>query len=167
MGLASFWGCGKWLQTNPWVVKSEHSNVWINEVHQYIWFCVNEYTHESLNHSPTSMSCLLWSYWSRWTFWVSIWLLTCTSHLTAITFCQVSPNPMAVPKPILLHLKRRPQRTIVQKLLWIKTSFFEKPKVKVHWWWLLTQPLWDILDNYIKWKRVLWATGSENCRPKS
>ena len=28
----------------------------------------------------------------------------CTSPLTAIAFCQVSPNPMAVPKPILLHL---------------------------------------------------------------
>ena len=41
-------------------------------------------------------------------------LLTSTSPLTAITFCQVSPNPMAVPKPILLHLKRRPQRTFSQ-----------------------------------------------------
>ena len=36
---------------------------------------------------------------------VSIWLITCTSPLTASTFCQVSPNPVAVPKPILLHLK--------------------------------------------------------------
>ena len=26
-----------------------------------------------------------------------------TSPLTAITFCQVSPNPMAVPKPILRY----------------------------------------------------------------
>ena len=50
-------------------------------------------------------------------YWVSIGLLTCTSHLTAITFRQVSPNPMAVPKPILLHLKRRPQRTFSQKLI--------------------------------------------------
>ena len=40
-------------------------------------------------------------------YWVSIRLSTWTSHLTPITFCQVSPNPMAVPKPILLHLKRR------------------------------------------------------------
>ena len=30
-------------------------------------------------------------------YWVSIGLLTCTSHLTAITFREVSPNPMAVP----------------------------------------------------------------------
>ena len=66
-------------------------------------------------------------------YWVSIGLLTCTSHLTAITFRQVSPNPMAVPKSILLQLKRRPQRTFSQKLICIKTSFFEKPKVKVHW----------------------------------
>ena len=36
---------------------------------------------------------------------------TCISPLTAITFCQVPPNPMAIPKPILLDLKRRPQRT--------------------------------------------------------
>ena len=50
-------------------------------------------------------------------YWVSIGLLTCTSHLTAVTFRQVSPNPMAVPKPILLHLKRRPQRTFSQKLI--------------------------------------------------
>ena len=35
-------------------------------------------------------------------YWVSIGLLTCTSHLTAVTFRQVSPNPMAVPNPILL-----------------------------------------------------------------
>ena len=34
----------------------------------------------------------------------SIQLITCTSPLTAITFCQVSPNPMAVPKTILLQL---------------------------------------------------------------
>ena len=34
---------------------------------------------------------------------VSIGLFTCISPLTAITFCQVSPNPMAVPKPILLE----------------------------------------------------------------
>ena len=45
---------------------------------------------------------------------VSIRLITCTSPLTAITFCQVSLNPMAVPKPILLHLKRRPQRKCCQ-----------------------------------------------------
>ena len=48
---------------------------------------------------------------------VSIGLLTCTSHLTAITFRQVSPNPMAVPKSISLHLKRRSQRTFSQKLI--------------------------------------------------
>ena len=35
-------------------------------------------------------------------YWVSIGLLTCTSLLTPITLCQVSPNLMAVPKPILL-----------------------------------------------------------------
>ena len=73
---------------------------------------------------------------------------------------------MAVPKPILLHLKRRPQRTFSQKLIWIKTSFFEKTKVKVHWWWPLTRPLLDILDNYTKWKRILQATSGENCRSK-
>ena len=39
-----------WLQTNPWVVESALSNVCINEVHQYIWFCVNKYTHNSINH---------------------------------------------------------------------------------------------------------------------
>ena len=47
-------------------------------------------------------------------YWVSIGLLTCTSHLTAIRFRQVSPNPMAVPKSILLHLKRRSQRIFSQ-----------------------------------------------------
>ena len=47
-------------------------------------------------------------------YWVSIGLLTCTSPLIAITFRQVSPNPMAVSKSILLHLKRRPQRTFSQ-----------------------------------------------------
>ena len=98
-------------------------------------------------------------------YWVSIGLLTCTSHLTAITFHQVSPNPMAVPKSILLHLKKRPQRTFSQKLIWIKTSFFEKVKVKVQWW-PLTQTLWNILDDYTKWKRILRATSGENCRRK-
>ena len=53
---------------------------------------------------------------------VSIRLITCTSPLTAITFCQVSPNPMAVPKPILLHLKGRPQS---KKIIQIKTFIFE------------------------------------------
>ena len=48
---------------------------------------------------------------------VSTGLFTCTSPLTAITFHQVSPNPMAVQKPILLHLKRRPQTTFSQKLI--------------------------------------------------
>ena len=47
-------------------------------------------------------------------YWVSIGLLTCTSPLTAITFCQVSPNPMAVPKSILLHLNRRPKEHLVK-----------------------------------------------------
>ena len=47
-------------------------------------------------------------------YWVSIGLLTCTSRLTAIIFCQVSPNPMPVQKPILLNLNRRPQRTFSQ-----------------------------------------------------
>ena len=39
---------------------------------------------------------------------ISLGLITYTSPLTTITFCQVCPNPMAVPKLILLHLKRRP-----------------------------------------------------------
>ena len=30
-----------------------------------------------------------------------------------------------------MHLQRS-QRTFSQKLIWIKTAFFEKPKVKVH-----------------------------------
>ena len=38
---------------------------------------------------------------------------------------QVSPNLMAVPKPILLHLKRKPRRTYSKKLTHIKTSIFE------------------------------------------
>ena len=45
------------------------------------------------------------------TDWVSLGLITCTSPLTAITFCQVSPNPMAVQKPISLPLKKKSQRT--------------------------------------------------------
>ena len=46
---------------------------------------------------------------------------SCASLLTAITFRQVSLNPMAVPKPILLHLKRS-QRTIIQNLIQIKNK---------------------------------------------
>ena len=42
-----------------------------------------------------------------------IGLITCTSPLPAMTFCQVSPNPMALSKPILL---RRPQRTFSDDL---------------------------------------------------
>ena len=63
---------------------------------------------------------------------VSIVLITCSSPLTAIISCQVSLNPMAVPKPISLHLKGRPQRTFSKKLTQIKTSAFERAKVKVH-----------------------------------
>ena len=66
-------------------------------------------------------------------FWVSIGLLTYTSHLNAITFCQESPNPMAVQKPILLNLKRRPQRTFSQV-----TEIYEG----------LSPPLWKIARDY-------------------
>ena len=121
--------------------------------------------HRLHNHVYFVMSCLLWSYWSKCTLLGKYRVVNL--HISpAITFHQVSPNPMAVPKSILLHLKRRPQRTFSQKLIWIKTTFFEKPKVKVHWWWPLTRPLWDILDNYTKWKRMLRVTSGENCRSK-
>ena len=46
---------------------------------------------------------------------VSTGLITCTSPLIAITFCQVSLNPMAVPKPILLHL-REVLKDLVKKI---------------------------------------------------
>ena len=122
--------------------------------------------HRLHNHVYFLMSCLLWSYWSKRTLLGKYRVVNLNISLTAITFHQVSPNSMAVPKPSLLHLKRRPQRTFSQKLIWIKTSFFKKPKVKVHWWWPLTRPLWDVLDKYAKWKRILWSTSGENCRPK-
>ena len=99
-------------------------------------------------------------------YWVSIGLLTCTSHLTAITFHQVRiSNSHGSPKINFTALKEEAPKNI-HKLIWIKTSFFEKLKVKVHWWWPLTLPLWDILDNYTKWKRILRATSGENCRSK-
>ena len=68
------------------------------------------------------------------------------------------------PKPILLHLKRKPQRSFNQKFSQIKTFSFERTKVKLHNWWLLTQTLWDILDTYTKWKSDSWATSGGNCR---
>ena len=40
-------------------------------------------------------------------YWVSLGLITCTPSLTVITFCQVSPNPMAVPKPLFTALKEK------------------------------------------------------------
>ena len=58
---------------------------------------------------------------------VSTGLITCTSPLIAITFCQVSLNPMAVPKPILLRLKGSPERSSKKKK---ESEFFAK--VKVH-----------------------------------
>ena len=59
-------------------------------------------------------------------YWVSIGLITRTSPLTAITFCQVSPNPVAVPKPILLHSKRRPQRTFSKNCFEQNICFWER-----------------------------------------
>ena len=41
---------------------------------------------------------------------VSIGLLYSTFPLTAITFCHISPNPMAVPKLFLQDLKKGPQQ---------------------------------------------------------
>ena len=38
---------------------------------------------------------------------VTIGLISSTSPLTSIMICQVSPNPMGVLKPILLHLRLR------------------------------------------------------------
>ena len=52
--------------------------------------------------------------------------------VTMATTTWSSRNPMSVPKPILLHLKRRPQRTFIKKWMQIKTSVFKGAMVKVH-----------------------------------
>ena len=54
---------------------------------------------------------------------VSIGLLYCTFPLTAITFCHISPNPMAIPKLFL-----QDQNNIFRK---IKIFVSEIAKVKV------------------------------------
>ena len=64
---------------------------------------------------------------------VSIGLLYNTFPLTAITFCHVSPNSMAVPKLFLQDLKKR-TKTLRKKLRKkIKIFVFEIAKVKVQY----------------------------------
>ena len=62
---------------------------------------------------------------------VNIGLLYSTFPLTTITFCHVSPNPMAVPKLFLQDLKKRTKTTFRKKLRKIKMFVFEIAKVKV------------------------------------
>ena len=62
---------------------------------------------------------------------VSIGLLYSTFPLTIITFCHVSPHPMAVPKLFLQDLKKRTKTTFRKKLRKIKMFVFEIAKVKV------------------------------------
>ena len=62
---------------------------------------------------------------------VSIGLLYSTFPLTAITFCHVSLNPIAVPKLFLQDLKKRINTTFRKKLRKIKMFVFEIAKVKV------------------------------------
>ena len=62
---------------------------------------------------------------------VSIGLLHSTFPLTAITFCHVSPNPMAIPKLFLQDLKKRNKTTFRKKSRKIKIFVFETAKVKV------------------------------------
>ena len=57
-----------------------------------------------------------------------IGLLYSTFPLTAITFCHVSPNPMAVPELFLQDLKKR-TKTFRKKLGKIKMFVFEIAKV--------------------------------------
>ena len=114
-----------------------------------------------INYVYFIMSCLLWSYWSRCTLMGKyIRLLTCTSPLTAITFYQVSPNPMAIPKPILLHLKRSPQRTFSQKS--IQNILLRNQRSST-----LVMTFDSTFMGYT-WpnERVLQATSGENCRSK-
>ena len=56
---------------------------------------------------------------------VSIGLLYSTFPLTTITFCHVSPNPMAVPKLFLQDLKRRTKTTFRKKSRKIKIFVLE------------------------------------------
>ena len=60
-----------------------------------------------------------------------IGLLYSSFPLTAITFCYVSPNPMAVPKLFLQDLKERTKTTFRKKSRKIKVFIFETAKVKV------------------------------------
>ena len=62
---------------------------------------------------------------------VSIGLFYSTFPLTTITFCHVSPHPMAVPKLFLQDLKKRTKATFRKKLRKIKMFVFEIAKVKV------------------------------------
>ena len=62
---------------------------------------------------------------------VSIGLFYSTFPLTTITFCHVSPHPMAVPILFLQDLKKRTKATFRKKLRKIKMFVFEIAKVKV------------------------------------
>ena len=80
--------------------------------HQWSWFLVWEwdYVCTCVHHKSTKVIQI-----KTHPYWVSISLITYTSPLTAITFYQVSPNPIAVPKPISLHVKTRLQRIFSKK----------------------------------------------------
>ena len=118
------------------------------------------------NHVYFVMSCLLWSYWSK---------CTLLGKYRDVNL-HISPNCHYIPSSIskshgspkinFTALKEEAPKNIQSKINLNQNNFFERPKVKVHWWWPLTQPLWDILDNYTKWKRILRDTSAENCRSK-
>ena len=89
-----------------------------------------------ITHNHATVDILLWHVYKVSTTiiikmthnQVSIGLLYSTFSLTAITFCHVYPNPMAVPKLFLQDLKKMTKTTFRKKL---KIFIFEIAKVKV------------------------------------
>ena len=77
---------------------------------------------------------------------------------TTITYCHVSPKPMAVPKPNLLCRKGIIWTTFKNCWSKIQTSVFEIAHVEMCKRWPLTPSLWDILEPHIMWKSIFWAT---------
>ena len=61
---------------------------------------------------------------------VSIGLLYSIFPLTAITFCHISTNPMAVPKLLLQDLKKGPKQHLEKNLEKLKYSFLRQQRSK-------------------------------------
>ena len=92
---------------------------------------------------------------------VSIGLLYSTFSLTAITFCHIFPNPMAVPNCFYKTWRKGPKQKNREKL---KYSFFEIAKVKVHAVMMTFDPNCMGYTFYIKRKEILWTTSGASCR---